>query len=186
MGLETTTRRGRNSDSRVWTLSEGLCSQSVHSHCSFVSFSLSLVIMIFVNYGGGGYWFFAHSKWNGITVADLVFPWFIWIMGVSVVFSFRGRKSDSVFSRLYQIIRRSLILMGLGLFLNNGEWVTCRSCDGADCHVTACPVAVSIFHVGADLSRWRIPGVLQRFAISYFVVAITELITFPVYNKWKV
>jgi len=31
--------------------------------------------MIFVNYGGGGYWFFDHSKWNGLTVADLVFPW---------------------------------------------------------------------------------------------------------------
>lgn len=31
--------------------------------------------MNFVNYGGGGYWFFDHSDWNGVTVADLVFPW---------------------------------------------------------------------------------------------------------------
>jgi len=37
---------------------------------------LSLVIMCFVNYGGGGYWFFDHSTWNGITVADLVMPWY--------------------------------------------------------------------------------------------------------------
>jgi len=36
---------------------------------------LSLVIMIFVNYDGGGYWFFEHPPWNGLTVADLVFPW---------------------------------------------------------------------------------------------------------------
>lgn len=42
---------------------------------------LSITIMIFVNYGGGGYWFFNHSLWDGLTVADLVFPWFIWIMG---------------------------------------------------------------------------------------------------------
>lgn len=35
----------------------------------------SLSVMIFVNYGGGGYWFFDHSYWNGLTVADLVFPW---------------------------------------------------------------------------------------------------------------
>ena len=41
---------------------------------------ISIVIMIFVNYGGGGYWFLAHSVWNGLTVADLVFPWFMWIM----------------------------------------------------------------------------------------------------------
>ena len=33
--------------------------------------------MCFVNYGGGGYWFFDHSNWNGLTVADLVFPWYI-------------------------------------------------------------------------------------------------------------
>lgn len=77
--------------------------------------------MIFVNYGGGGYWFFSHSIWNGITVADLVFPWFVWIMGVSIVYSFNGRKKDSFKSRLYQVVRRSVILLGLGLFLNNGK-----------------------------------------------------------------
>lgn len=77
--------------------------------------------MIFVNYGGGGYWFFSHSTWNGITVADLVFPWFVWIMGVSIVFSFQGRKEKSILSMLYQIVRRTIILFGLGLFLNNGK-----------------------------------------------------------------
>ena len=83
--------------------------------------SLSLVIMIFVNYGGGGYWFFNHSRWNGLTVADLVFPWFVWIMGVSIVFSYKGRRKDSLWSRLYQVFRRTVILFALGLFLNNGE-----------------------------------------------------------------
>lgn len=48
---------------------------------------LSLIIMVFVNYGGGGYWFLEHSKWNGLTVADLVFPWFMWIMGTSMAFA---------------------------------------------------------------------------------------------------
>ena len=91
-------------------------------HCRF-----SLAIMIFVNYGGGGYWFFAHSKWNGLTVADLVFPWFIWIMGVSLVFSFTGRKKDPVWKRLYQIFRRTIILFGLGLFLNSNEDSKCLS-----------------------------------------------------------
>jgi len=33
------------------------------------------MIMVFVNYGGGGYWFFEHAPWNGLTLADLVFPW---------------------------------------------------------------------------------------------------------------
>lgn len=89
---------------------------------------MSLIIMIFVNYGGGGYWFFNHSIWNGLTVADLVFPWFVWIMGVSIVYSFHGRKGDSFKSRLYQIVRRSIILLGLGLFLNNGKGSKCVTC----------------------------------------------------------
>ena len=36
---------------------------------------VTITLMIFVNFSGGGYWFFRHSKWNGLTVADLVFPW---------------------------------------------------------------------------------------------------------------
>lgn len=43
--------------------------------------------MIFVNFGGGGYDFFEHAVWNGLTVADLVFPWFLWIMGVCIPIS---------------------------------------------------------------------------------------------------
>ena len=74
--------------------------------------------MIFVNYGGGGYWFFNHSKWNGLTVADLVFPWFIWIMGVSIVFSYKSRRKDSWLKRIYQVFRRTIILFAIGLFLN--------------------------------------------------------------------
>ncbi|KTG44826.1 hypothetical protein cypCar_00013323 [Cyprinus carpio] len=34
----------------------------------------SLTVMVFVNYGGGGYWLFQHAPWNGLTVADLVMP----------------------------------------------------------------------------------------------------------------
>ncbi|KAJ8869363.1 hypothetical protein PR048_030938 [Dryococelus australis] len=36
---------------------------------------IAIVLMIFVNSGGGGYWFFSHATWNGLTFADLVFPW---------------------------------------------------------------------------------------------------------------
>ncbi|XP_028405101.1 heparan-alpha-glucosaminide N-acetyltransferase-like isoform X2 [Dendronephthya gigantea] len=110
---------------------------------------LSLTIMVFVNFGGGGYWFFEHSKWNGLTVADLVFPWFIFIMGVSMAISFRSLRKKNVRKiRIFlKIIRRTLILFALGLLLNKG----------------------------GDLNYYRIPGVLQRFAFSYFVVATCEL-----------
>ncbi|CAB3994078.1 heparan-alpha-glucosaminide N-acetyltransferase-like [Paramuricea clavata] len=110
---------------------------------------LSLTLMVFVNFGGGGYWFFEHSKWNGLTVADLVFPWFIFIMGVSLAISFRSLRQKGVGKiRIFiKIIRRTFILFALGLLLNKGT----------------------------DLNFYRIPGVLQRFAFSYFVVASLEL-----------
>uniref|UniRef100_A0A7M5X958 Heparan-alpha-glucosaminide N-acetyltransferase catalytic domain-containing protein n=1 Tax=Clytia hemisphaerica TaxID=252671 RepID=A0A7M5X958_9CNID len=110
---------------------------------------ISIVVMIFVNYGGGKYWFFNHSKWNGLTVADLVFPWFIFIMGASIFISCRSmrRKTIPKITITKKIIVRSIKLFALGLFINNGK----------------------------DYEHWRIPGVLQRFALSYLVVAILNV-----------
>nr|KAG5698776.1 hypothetical protein BaRGS_032195 [Batillaria attramentaria] len=114
---------------------------------------LSLVVMIFVNYGGGGYWFFEHPPWDGLTVADLVFPWFVFIMGTSMTFSFRGmyRREMTVKQILYKIISRSIKLFALGIVLNS-SWG---------------PV---------DLGELRIPGVLQRFALTYLVMALVHFI----------
>ena len=39
---------------------------------------------------------------------------------------------------------------------------------------------------GFDLTHWRIPGVLQRFGVTYFVVALTELLTTELYSRWNV
>ena len=39
---------------------------------------------------------------------------------------------------------------------------------------------------GYDLTHWRIPGVFQRFGITYFVVALTELLTAELYARWNV
>jgi len=112
---------------------------------------VAISIMIFVNYGGGYYYFFQHSPWNGLTVADLVFPWFMWIMGVSLVISTQSQLRNSVTrSRiLRKIVVRSLMLTILGLILNS---------DG-----------------GKNDLRWlRIPGVLQRFGLTYLLVAVPE------------
>lgn len=114
---------------------------------------ISIVVMIFVNYGGGRYWYFEHAHWNGLTVADLVFPWFIWMMGMSMAFSLKSqlRKSVSKKKIFFKIVKRSVILFALGLMLN-----------------TLC--------LNVNLNELRILGVLQRFSISYFVVATVHLL----------
>ncbi|XP_060579971.1 heparan-alpha-glucosaminide N-acetyltransferase-like isoform X5 [Ruditapes philippinarum] len=115
---------------------------------------LSLVIMCFVNYGGGQYWFFDHSDWNGITVADLVMPWFVWIMGTAMAYSFHSqlRRSTPKTRMFWKIFKRSCILFLLGLLIN--------SSDGLN------PVRMREF---------RIPGVLQRFAGTYLIVATLHM-----------
>lgn len=57
---------------------------------------IAIVIMIFVNSGGGGYWWIEHATWNGLHIADLVFPWFIWIMGVCIPMSVRSQLNRNV------------------------------------------------------------------------------------------
>eukprot|EP01035_Chromulina_nebulosa_P001344 gene1344-1794_t len=118
--------------------------------------------MIFVNYGGGGYWYLDHAPWNGATVADFLFPWFMWIMGVSMALSFSqilkwtdnddgsARGEEVGWDIWRRVCRRSLILFLIGMFLANGY----------------------------EYTTWRVPGVLQYFAVAYFVTSASVLIVF--------
>jgi len=112
---------------------------------------LCLVVMIFVNFRGGYYWFFRHSAWNGLTVADLVFAWFMFLMGVNIPLSLESLQRRETPKReiAYKVVRRTLILFSLGLFIinHNTSW-----------------------------STMRIPGVLQRFAVAYFVAFMLQWI----------
>ncbi|KAE9025669.1 hypothetical protein PF002_g6582 [Phytophthora fragariae] len=107
---------------------------------------LTLCLMVFVNYGGGGFAVFTHSVWDGLTVADLVFPWFAWILGFSVFLSSCSRRDESTVQTFVGIGQRTAKLFVLGLFINNGD----------------------------SWSDWRIPGVLQALSAAYMVVAVAD------------
>ncbi|KFO07002.1 Heparan-alpha-glucosaminide N-acetyltransferase, partial [Balearica regulorum gibbericeps] len=117
---------------------------------------LSLIIMVFVNYGGGKYWFFKHESWNGLTVADLVFPWFVFIMGTSISLSLSSmlRWGNSKQKVLGKILWRSFLLIMLGIIVVNPNY-----CLGP-----------------LSWDNLRIPGVLQRLGFTYLVVAALELL----------
>ena len=117
---------------------------------------ISLAIMIFVNSNGGYYWWLTHSFWNGVTIADLVFPWFIFMMGVSMAIVLRAearRRTPSVVVML-RAVKRGAILFALGLF------------DAAQNDETA-----NEGRGGTNFAILRIPGVLQRFGVGFVVVA---------------
>uniref|UniRef100_A0A8C6Q827 Si:dkey-192p21.6 n=1 Tax=Nothobranchius furzeri TaxID=105023 RepID=A0A8C6Q827_NOTFU len=114
----------------------------------------AITVMVFVNYGGGGYWFFQHAPWNGLMVADLVMPWFVFIIGTSVVLAISSmqRRGVTRLQLLRKITWRTAVLMMLGFcFLNYSPR------DG--------PLSWS----------WlRIPGVLQRLGFTYFVLSLLQ------------
>lgn len=94
-----------------------------------------------------------HAKWHGCTPTDLIFPFFLFIVGVAITLALSKRKKMEVDQKelLKKIIKRSLILFGLGLILNGFPYY--------------------------DLSDIRIPGVLQRIAIVYLACALIFLRT---------
>jgi len=110
---------------------------------------LTIALMIVVNCPGDAGNVFAplrHADWNGWTFADTVFPSFLFIVGVSLVYSFAKRQEGSIVLR---ILRRTIILFALGLFVNTFPTF--------------------------DLSTIRIPGVLQRIALCYFFASLIVL-----------
>jgi heparan-alpha-glucosaminide N-acetyltransferase len=116
--------------------------------------------MIFVNYGSGAYKVLQHVPWHGITLADFVFPWFLWIMGFSIPLSTNSllKRDDTKRLKIFQkIFVRTLKMFAIGIMLNS--------------------------RFGVELSKLRIFGVLQRIALCYFFVATMELL---LYRKIKV
>ncbi len=125
---------------------------------------MTMATMILVNMAslGDTYPWLDHAPWHGYTIADLVFPFFLYIIGVSMAFSLAKYTSGTVpikKSVYWQIIRRSLILFGLGLILNNLLW---------NYNLTN----PKIF---PDLEHLRIMGVLQRIGIAFFLASIAIL-----------
>ncbi|HET7321789.1 MAG TPA: DUF5009 domain-containing protein [Longimicrobiaceae bacterium] len=96
---------------------------------------------------------FEHAEWNGWTPTDLIFPFFLFIVGVSMAFSFakqreRGASEGAVMKKA---TIRSLKLWGLGLALALFPWW------------------------GRTLAHLRIPGVLFRIAVAFFVASVLVL-----------
>ncbi|MGA2903675.1 MAG: heparan-alpha-glucosaminide N-acetyltransferase domain-containing protein [Candidatus Korobacteraceae bacterium] len=113
----------------------------------------TIAAMIVVNNqsSDAAYWPLQHASWNGWTPTDLIFPFFLFIVGVSLVFSFDSRleRGDSRRALVLHTIRRSAILFAIGLGLNG--------------------LAALQFHT------WRIPGVLQRIALVYCAAGLITL-----------
>ena len=112
---------------------------------------ITVAAMILVNNPGDWGNIYAplkHAEWNGCTPTDLIFPFFLFIVGVSIVFALDSIKSDinNHPKLIKSVLTRSLKLFSLGLILSLFPYF--------------------------DFSTVRIPGVLQRIAVVYLVASL--------------
>ena len=114
---------------------------------------ITIAFMIMVNNNGSdhAWWFMKHAEWNGLTPTDLVFPTFLFVIGVSVVFAFEARlaKGATRTQLAWQTLRRAAILFTLGLVVNGFPYF--------------------------PLGTLRIYGVLQRLAVGYLFAGLFYL-----------
>jgi len=99
-----------------------------------------------------------HAEWNGWTAADFIFPSFVFLVGVSMAFSFptRLQRGESKWQIFLHVLWRSLILIAVGLLVN------------------ASPI------IGVDWHTYRIYGVTQRIALCYLAAAVLFL-----WSNWR-
>lgn len=133
--------------------STGAVSQRLISLDAFRGFTMAG--MILVNNGGDGahtYPQLVHSYWNGCTFTDWIFPFFLWISGMSTTYAMAVRKSRGASNRdlVLQVLRRSALIFIVGVLLNGFPFGLLGN---------------SAF----SLATWRIPGVLQRIAVCYLI-----------------
>ncbi|MES2221200.1 MAG: DUF5009 domain-containing protein [Acidobacteriota bacterium] len=115
---------------------------------------LTIAFMILVNDAGNfstAYWPLLHSKWNGCTPTDIVFPTFLFIIGITTVISTSSRLARGVPRQtlFLQIVRRTIILFLLGIVVNSFPFFN--------------PHTMRFF------------GILPRISVCYFVVATLYL-----------
>jgi predicted acyltransferase len=113
-----------------------------------------------------------HATWNGWTPTDLVFPFFLFIVGITTYLSLNSRRARGHSERdvRNQIIRRGALIFLFGFLINGFPYFTWTDIPGV-----ADP---SLLHrMGDRLLHWRIMGVLQRIGVAYVFAGLLTLRT---------
>lgn len=115
---------------------------------------LTVALMILVNNGAGNeiYGALKHSQWNGLTPCDLVFPFFLFMVGMSTYLSLTKTEFRPSVVVLRKIAKRTVLLFVIGLAINWFDML----CGGR----------------ALDFAHLRIWGVMQRIALCYGAVAV--------------
>ncbi|XP_021722247.1 heparan-alpha-glucosaminide N-acetyltransferase-like isoform X2 [Chenopodium quinoa] len=117
---------------------------------------LTIALMILVDGAGGAFPSINHSPWFGVTIADFVMPFFLFIVGVSIGLVFK--KVDNKSTATKKVIIRVIKLFLLGIFLQGGFFHGRKTLT-----------------YGVDVEKIRWLGVLQRISIGYLLASVSEI-----------
>ncbi|HHV85458.1 MAG TPA: DUF5009 domain-containing protein [Petrimonas sp.] len=137
---------------------------------------ITIAGMIMVNNPGSWNYIYkplGHAQWNGLTPTDLVFPFFMFIMGVSTFFSLRKFHFEPSKAAIWKIVRRTILIFVIGLALG---WfgLLCRGLASGE----------SFFQAASHFDTLRILGVLQRLALAYGSAALIAIFVKSKYLPW--
>ncbi|CAO2839775.1 unnamed protein product [Amaranthus hypochondriacus] len=117
---------------------------------------LTIALMILVDDAGGAFPLINHSPWFGVTIADFVMPFFLFIVGVSIGLVFKKVQSKSTATK--KVVPRAIKLFLLGIFLQGGFFHGRKTLT-----------------FGVDVEKIRWFGVLQRISVGYLLASISEI-----------
>ena len=108
-----------------------------------------------------------HAAWNGWTPTDLVFPFFLFIVGITTELSLSARRArgDDEAAIRQQIVRRGALIFLFGFLLNGVPFFTWTAIPGN-------PDPTLLQRVVNRLYDWRLLGVLQRIGIAYLAAGL--------------
>jgi predicted acyltransferase len=108
-----------------------------------------------------------HAAWNGWTPTDLIFPFFIWIVGITTYLSMQSRRgrgiAESDITR--SIVRRGAIIFLLGFIMAGFPFFTWTAISGNPDPSFGARIVDRLLH-------WRIMGVLARIGVVYIIAAL--------------
>ncbi|CAH9132541.1 unnamed protein product [Cuscuta epithymum] len=156
--IESTTHGGTDPDCPLKSAVPNSTGKRVRLVSLDVFRGITVALMILVEYAGGIMPSINHSPWDGLTLADLVMPFFLFIVGLSLALAYKSQNLSNRMTATGKAIHRALKLFIIGVFLQGGYFHGLYNLT-----------------YGVDMTQIRWTGVLQRIAIAYFVAAISEI-----------
>lgn len=111
-----------------------------------------------------------HADWAGLTLADMIFPCFMFLMGVSMAFSLPHLQNKSLGEKVWKIGKRAVLLIVIGIAIGWFSQVV-WNVRGA-LHGEPMSIADMLF----PWQSLRLPGVLQRFGVAYAFTSVIILL----------